>query len=241
MKLKSNAPRRMASFAATIVFSVVAVFARPDINTSLTSQQTDSLNQAVAVVMASSLKPVINNLVNTGLPVDPALVGKYIADALNGRNFGMTAPQANLFVEKMIHKVSRLSDESQKDFMTKAAKENGAIVTPSGVVLQIIVEGEGVNPTLQDKVGVRYVGRLSDGTVFDDTQNDIVVFDNLDEQIPGFVEGLLMMKPGGKYRLVIPPDQAYGEEGIPGIIPGNAVLDFTVSVESVNPSQPSEQ
>ena len=86
-------------------------------------------------------------------------------------------------------------------------------------------------PRRDDSVSVFYVGRLSDGTVFDAT-DDPVVFP-LPDLTPGLAEGITMMRPGGKYRVTIPASQAYGEEGIPGIIPGRAALQFIVELIEV--------
>lgn len=209
----------------------VAAFAQQAAAT-LTEQQTDSLNRAVAVVIAGSLDPVIANLQANGLPVDRADVGRYVAEIMGGKDFGLTVTDANAYVETLIRQNTSLSPESQQAFVEKAAAQPGAITTPSGLVFNVVVEGEGVHPTLDDQVFVKYIGRFYDGTVFDDTGDETVTFD-LHSEIPGFVEGLQLMKPGGTYRLVIPASLAYGAEGIPGIIPGNAALDFTVTLEAI--------
>lgn len=213
----------------------VAAFTGTATATDLTPEQADSVNRAVAVVMAGSLDPIIANLADANLPVDRAMIGRYIAEALAGNDLGITAEQGNAYVEQALLTVNRLSVESQQAFIDAAKELPGAVVTPSGLVFQVIVEGEGITPTLSDRVNVKYVGKLSDGTVFDDTEGQTVTFD-LGSEIPGFVEGLQMMKPGGTYRIVVPATLAYGEEGIPGIIPGNAALDFTVTLDSVTPS-----
>ncbi|MDE5647858.1 MAG: FKBP-type peptidyl-prolyl cis-trans isomerase [Muribaculaceae bacterium] len=76
---------------------------------------------------------------------------------------------------------------------------------------------------------VSYEGRLSDGTVFDTTETPIAM--TVGTLVPGFNQGLMKMRPGGTYRLVIPAEMGYGREGIPGVIPGNAALDFTVTLQ----------
>lgn len=195
----------------------------------------DSLNRSVAVVMSSSLDPIIQNLTNAGLEVDRAEIGRYIAEILGGKDMGMTPKEANAYVEQVLHESSQLSLESQLAYVAEQGAQPGAVTTPSGLVFQVIMEGEGVSPDNGDKVEVRYKGQFSDGTVFDDTGDEIVTFD-LESEIPGFIEGLKMMKPGGTYRIVVPPELAYGSEGIPGIIPGNAALVFTVNLERVSPA-----
>ena len=67
-----------------------------------------------------------------------------------------------------------------------------------------------------------------------DRTDEPVTFD-VDRLVPGFSEGLKMMRPGGKYRIVIPASLGYGERGIPGDIPPNAALDFTIELLQVIP------
>ena len=235
MILTSKKGLRVAVSAIALAVSAFTATAASNAD-GVTAERADSVNRAVATVMAHSLEPVLQNLVNANLPVSPAEVGRYIAEALAGKDMGMTPEAANAYVESVLHESSSLSVESQEAFIAEAAAKPGAIVTPSGVVFQVITEGEGVHPTLNDQVMVKYVGRFSDGTVFDDTEGETVTFD-LASEIPGFVEGMQLTKPGGTYRIVVPSSLAYGAEGIPGIIPGNAALDFTVTLEGVKPSE----
>lgn len=199
----------------------------------------DSVNRAVAVVMADNLDEVIASLKNAKLPVDRAEVGRYIAQRLAGSDLGISRQDANMYIDSMIRANSTylpdsVSVESQQGFLADAAAWPGAVTMPDGLVFTVITEGEGVHPGINDKVKVRYVARLSDGTVFDDTENELVTFD-VAKVIPGFTEGLMMMKPGGTYRVVIPAALGYGEHGIAGIIPANAALDFTVTLDEVIP------
>lgn len=198
----------------------------------------DSVNRAVAVVMAANLDEVLDNLRDAKIPVDRAEVGRYVAMILSGGDPGIARVDANMYIDNMIRANSTylpdsVSIESQNEFLAQAALLPGAVKTPSGLIFVVVTEGEGVQPVPGDKVNVRYVARLSDGTVFDDTEDEIISFD-VDKVIPGFSEGLQMMKPGGTYRLIIPSDLGYGQYGIPGIIPANAVLDFTVTLENIN-------
>ena len=197
----------------------------------------DSLNQAVAVVMAANLNEVISDLARANVMVSPAEVGRYIADILAGKELGFSRLYANAYVENKIRsnrpeRPESYSVESQNEYLEKAMTLPGAVKLPSGVVFVVLTEGEGVFPTEDDQVKVNYVAALSDGTLFDDTEGEAVTFD-VSKVIPGFAEGLMQMKPGGRYRVIIPPALGYGEAGIPGIIPGNAVLDFTVTLEEV--------
>lgn len=199
----------------------------------------DSVNRAVATVISNSVMPVLDNLQSNGLPIDRVEVGRYITLALVGNGLGMTNDEAEACIDAALRTNSvqfpdTFSVESQKAFLESAASVPGAITTPTGLVFLVITEGEGVSPTKADKAQIRYIARLSNGIVLDDTKDDIVTSD-MSQEIAGMVEGLEMMKPGGTYRLVIPPELGYGDEGIPGIIPSNAALDFTVTLEGVIP------
>ena len=103
--------------------------------------------------------------------------------------------------------------------------------TPTGLLFEVITEGEGASPTESDQVRVTYTGRLSDGTVFDSTEKPVQF--PVGNLVAGFSEGLKMMKPGGDYRIIIPPQLGYGEKGAAGVIPPGAVLDFTIHLNDI--------
>lgn len=104
---------------------------------------------------------------------------------------------------------------------------------PSGLLFEIITEGEGPHPADTDIVKVTYTGRLSDGTVFDSSDRPVQF--PVNRLVPGFTEGLKLMKPGGEYRIFIQPALGYGDKGASGIIPPGAVLDFTVKLLEILP------
>ena len=107
--------------------------------------------------------------------------------------------------------------------------------TASGLQYQVVKEGEGASPTTTDIVLVHYTGRLQDGTIFDSSQGKQPVPFPVTGVIPGFTEGLQLMKKGGTYRLRIPPNLAYGPAGAGGVIPPNATLDFEIQLLDIAP------
>jgi FKBP-type peptidyl-prolyl cis-trans isomerase FkpA len=111
---------------------------------------------------------------------------------------------------------------------------------PHGVEVDTIVEGSGPHPAASDVVFVKYVGKLEDGTEFDRSKElpfptGGLLPEGMPMQVsgvvPGFAEGLQQMQKGGKYRLTIPSDKAYGATPPPGApIPPNADLVFDVEL-----------
>ena len=118
-----------------------------------------------------------------------------------------------------------------EEFLRLNKVKEGVTVTPSGLQYRVLTEGEGKNPTAHSRVRCHYEGKFVSGEVFDSSykRGEPVVF-GLDQVIPGWSEGVCLMKPGAKYEFVIPAKLAYGERGIPGRIPGNSVLTFTVEL-----------
>ena len=115
-----------------------------------------------------------------------------------------------------------------------AAKEDGATQTASGLVILSLEDGDGASPTAADTVEVHYEGKLVDGTVFDSSyaRGETISFP-LSGVIKGWTEGLQLMKTGGKAKLTIPSDIAYGDSGSPPTIPPKSTLIFTVELIAI--------
>jgi len=115
------------------------------------------------------------------------------------------------------------------------------ITTPSGLQYIIVEEGTGPSPEPGDLVQVHYTGLLEDGTKFDSSydRGEPIQFPlGQGIVIPGWDEGIALLNVGGKGKLIIPPELAYGQAGAGGVIPPNATLYFEVELVDIPPGSP---
>lgn len=108
--------------------------------------------------------------------------------------------------------------------------------TASGVYYKDLVVGQGTEVSTGDRLTVHYTGWLHDGTKFDSSvdRNEPYTFTLDNNVIPGWQDGVPGMRVGGKRKLVIPPNLAYGSQG-QGVIPPNATLVFDVEMLAILP------
>ncbi len=127
--------------------------------------------------------------------------------------------------------------KAEKEKMDKVLNETygSAKTTASGLRYIIEKEGEGENPKATSSVTVHYTGYLLNGNKFDSSvdRGQPAVF-GLNQVIPGWTEGLQLLKPGGKAKLIIPANLGYGANGYPPVIPPNSWLVFDVELIKVN-------
>ncbi len=108
--------------------------------------------------------------------------------------------------------------------------------TPSGLWYVIEQEGTGAQATAGKQVSVHYAGKLQNGTEFDNSykRGEPISFTlGAGQVIPGWDEGIALMKEGGKYKLIIPSELGYGKRGAGGVIPPNATLIFDTELVKV--------
>ncbi len=131
--------------------------------------------------------------------------------------------------------LSKSAETGGQKFLTENASKPNVVTTASGLQYKITQPGTGKQPTAKSKVTVHYTGKFIDGKVFDSSieRGEPVQF-QLDKVIPGWTEAFPLLKEGTKATLYIPAKLAYGEQGIPGQIPGNSTLIFDVELLNVN-------
>jgi peptidylprolyl isomerase len=128
------------------------------------------------------------------------------------------------------------SKQPAQNAQPAAAQPAATVTTPSGLGYVDMVEGTGKTPTSGKQVKVHYTGWLENGTKFDSSvdRGEPLVFPlGVGQVIPGWDEGVMSMKVGGKRKLIIPPQLGYGEAGAGGVIPPNATLIFEVELLDV--------
>jgi FKBP-type peptidyl-prolyl cis-trans isomerase len=124
--------------------------------------------------------------------------------------------------------------EKGQTFLKENASKPGVKTTPSGLQYKVITEGNGKSPKATDTVLVHYKGTTIDGTEFDSSykRNEPISFP-LNGVIPGWTEGVQLMKEGGKVELFIPSNLAYGSQGAGGVIPPDSTLIFDIELLKV--------
>lgn len=131
----------------------------------------------------------------------------------------------------------RIEEQKEKQVKELEKISKGFSQTESGLLYKIIQEGAGEQASAGKKVSVHYKGELLDGTVFDSSYNRQQPIDFVLGQgqvIPGWDEGVSLLKVGDKARFLIPSDLAYGSRGAGGVIPPDAALLFDVELVAVS-------
>jgi hypothetical protein len=129
---------------------------------------------------------------------------------------------------------AQLGKEKGEAFLAENAKKEGVKTTPSGLQYKVVKEGTGAQPNASNTVKVHYRGTLIDGKEFDSSykRNEPIEFP-LNGVIPGWTEGLQLMKEGAKYMLYIPSKLAYGARGAGDLIGPDETLIFEVELLKV--------
>ena len=162
--------------------------------------------------------------------VDLDLFGYRLRQIEKGKSVGFTEKSANRYLNWFIglNSQKRAVVDGSKAFLEAKAREEGVTAMPSGLLFEIVTEGEGDKPGPNDKVLLRYTGSLIDGTVFN-RPSEPMAFE-VPATIEGMKEGLQLMKVGGHYRLYIPAELGYGDKGVGDLVPGGAATIFDVEL-----------
>jgi len=163
-----------------------------------------------------------------------------VRDALSGKVKMSEADQKNIqqLVRSAQEGAADANHKAAASFLAANAKKPGVVTTASGLQYLVLTPGSGESPKATDEVTVNYRGTLIDGTEFDSSykRGQPASF-VLGRVIPGWTEGLQLMKPGAKHRLFVPPQLAYDLHVRPGMgIPPGSLLIFDVELLSFKPA-----
>ncbi len=187
------------------------------------------------------------NLKQQNIEFDADALAMALRDAAAGKNEmskeDMQAAMTKL--QEMAMKKQQETAESNakagKEYLEKNKSTAGLKVTASGLQYLVEKEGTGDSPKKEDVVKVNYKGTLTNGEQFDSSyeRGQPAEFP-VGGVIPGWTEALQLMKVGGKAKLFIPPELAYGPSGRPGI-PPNSVLVFEVELMEIVKAAPKKK
>jgi FKBP-type peptidyl-prolyl cis-trans isomerase FklB len=179
---------------------------------------------------------ISSNLIQSGVKsVDALQFLAGLQDTFAGNTPKISMDKANQILQDFM--MSQNDEEARKNleegymFLTDNIKNEGVFETETGLQYKILKEGYGSFPSINDEVKCHYHGTMLNGTIFDSSveRRQPAVFP-VNGVIQGWIEALQIMPVGAKWRIFIPSDLAYGEEGAGGLIGPNATLIFDVEL-----------
>ena len=207
--------------------------------------------QKTAYAIGASFAKYINTKMEQpkelGVSVDKDMVLKGIEDVFAGKQeledsdiqkivteFG--SKLGKMAEEKVLNE-SKVNGDAGASYRAEYEKHEGVHKTSTGLLYKVVKAGAGKSPKATDMVEVNYEGKLIDGTKFDSSydRGKSSSF-HLNQVIPGWTEGVQLMKEGGEYEFVIPPGLAYGKHGT-SRIPAESTLVFKVELLNVKNAQ----
>ncbi len=223
-----------SQLAMDSTFKDKAAFLRGLENTlNLDTDKTEYIN---GVQLGMNLQNMLRNLNEQGVQIDKAKFLKAFKAAfmndsvLDQANLMTLQNEVSSIMDRVLKEAKKNDPKLQAnlkagaDFIKAQTKKEKYLKTPAGVYYQVITEGQGDNFKTSDVINVKYKGMHIDGTVFDESGDNVVPM-STQAVVLGFQDMLLQMKPGMKVKCIIPADLAYGEEGRePKIEPGETLI-----------------
>lgn len=218
-----------------LLLLLVVLGATPSFAQDTLKTQQEKLGYAIGMNIGLNMK-------KQNLDADPEQIAAGLKSAFKGEDtlfseqeMGqiLTAYQQEMQMKQMAELAAIAAENSAKAeaFLKENGAKEGVKILPSGLQYRVVADGSGAVPTAESTVEVHYKGTLADGTEFDSSykRGEPASF-QVGGVIPGWTEALQLMKEGAKWELAIPPALAYGERGIPNVIPPNSALFFEVEL-----------
>ena len=188
-----------------------------------------------------SMGDQLHHLGLTGDSIATERLTQGLRDALSGKVAMGASDQENIanFVKTARNALADNNRAAAKTFLAQNGKKPGVVTTASGLEYHVVTEGSGTPPKSTDEVTVNYKGTLLDGTEFDSSyKRGTPATFPVNGVIQGWQEALVLMKPGSKWELFIPPNLAYDVNSPPAIPPGS-MLKFEVELIKVKQPAPA--
>ena len=188
-----------------------------------------NLSYSLGMSMASQL-------MQTGLEnLDVDAFVKAFTEIMKNEKTTMTLEEASQHIQAYFsakqNEMLQMNKEAGVQFLVENKKKENVVELPSGLQYEVLTEGNGATPSATDTVKCHYHGTLIDGTVFDSSvQRGQPATFGVNQVIKGWVEALQLMSVGSKWRLFVPSNLAYGEQGAGNDIQPNSTLIFEVEL-----------
>ncbi len=208
--------------------------------TAVAEQETQAIDNKSIISYAFGVS-IGKSIKSTGVEIDYDVFLIGVKEYLETGGARIGDDDANFIIQMAIEEamsvLSAANAAKEQEFLAENAKREGILTTESGLQYEVLKEGEGIKPTMEDTVKVDYIGTLLDGTQFDSSvdRGEPAIFP-LNSVIEGWAEAILLMPVGSKYKIYIPSALAYGEYGINELIGPSATLIFEVDLLSIEPA-----
>lgn len=237
----STALRIAPLFFVALVFAKTAAAEEAAQSASNAIELTTEIQQFSYAVGANAGQ----QLQNLKSELDIQALKQGLEDALNGKTLKLSDKARQDVMIAVAQKVQQKKMEERRqlgeknklegeNFLASNRRRSGVKTTTSGLQYEVVRKGNGATPTEADSVTVQYKGTLIDGTVFDSSyERGAPTSFTVNNVVPGWREGLMLMKAHGKYKLYVPANLAYGEQGAEPKIGPNTTLIFEVELMDV--------
>jgi FKBP-type peptidyl-prolyl cis-trans isomerase len=217
-------------FCVCVSFIIIITFTscqKGDQASSVLKTQADSLSYSIGLTIGK-------NLQQDSVVINPEMFARALKDLADDKVLLNDTATRKVIADYGKRRMAEKGEKNKKAgeaFLEENKKKSGVVVLPSGLQYRVITMGDGKKPKANQLVLVHYRGMNIDGVEFDSSfKNGRPVSFHLNQVIKGWTEAILLMPVGSKWELFIPPDLAYGENGINQVIGPNSTLIFEIEL-----------